>query len=40
MQEVKSLKNEVNELKRGMEFPQNDLEHLKKIVSVKLIHIR
>ena len=26
MHEIKSLKNEVNELKRSMEFTQNDLE--------------
>ena len=26
MQEIKSLKNEVNELKKCMEFTQNDLE--------------
>ena len=26
MQEIKSLKNEVNELKESMEFAQNDLE--------------
>ena len=26
MQEIKSLKNEVNELKKSMEFAQNDLE--------------
>ena len=26
MQEVKSLKNEVNEFKKSMEFTQNDLE--------------
>ena len=26
MQEIKSLKNEVNELKRTMEFTQNKLE--------------
>ena len=33
MQEIKSLTNELNELKRSMEFTQNDLEERVKNVE-------
>ena len=40
MQEIKSLKNEVNELKKSMEFTQNDLEEIGNNVEENMCKVK